>query len=337
VRKIANGVITTIAGNGVRLNTGDNIPATQPSIADPEGVAADAAGNLYFATGAIRKVSPTGLISTLAPGTTDTEYGVYGNLAADAAGNVFTLQSKVINFTLDPTNASVVKVDATGRVTPFAGNGAAGFSGDGGPATQAMFSIPSGLAVDPSGTVYVSDTGNSRIRKVTPGGTISTFAMLDSPLALALNSAGNLYASSNRTLIQRIAPDGTVTSIGGGSYVGDGRLGTDTALSNIGAVAADAQGTVYFTERGPAVQYSAVDANFPSGGNRIRAILAKPTDFQVSASTLQFAGQSGGAPTPVQIITVSSAVTGLEFNVTIDIKGTGDWCRPRPVPAECRA
>jgi len=330
VRKIANGVITTVAGNGIRLNTGDNIPAAQASIADPEGVAADAIGNLYIATGAIRKVSPAGTISTLAPQTTDTAYGLYGNLAADAAGNVFVLQSKVINFTADPSNASVVKIDTTGRVTPFAGNGVPGLSGDGGPATQAMFSVPSGLAVDPAGNVFVSDTGNSRIRKVT-GGIISTFAKVDNPLALTLNPSGNLYASSSRTLIQRITPDSTVTLIGGGgSYIGDGHLGTDTALSSIGAVAADAQGTVYFTERGQTVQYAALDANFPSGGNRIRAILAKPPAYQISPNTLQFSGQSGGAPTPVQIVTVSSAVTGLEFNVSIDTKGTGNWLQATP-------
>jgi sugar lactone lactonase YvrE len=139
----------------------------------------DAAGNLFIAdtdNHRIRKVTPGGVISTVAgngihsyggdggPATASLLHGPSG-LAVDAAGNLFIA---------DNNNNRVRKVTPAGVISTVAGNGTAGFSGDGGPATSAQLKSPSGVAVDTAGNLFIADSGNHRVRKVTPGGTIST-------------------------------------------------------------------------------------------------------------------------------------------------------------------
>ena len=216
IRKIdAAGIITTVAGNGISGYSGDGGPATNARISEPNGVAVDNSGNIFICdqyTNRIRKVNTAGIISTIAgnglmgytgdggPATNATMH-LPDQMGTDAAGNVY--------FS-DFYNNVVRKVSTTGIITTFAGNGIAGFSGDGGPATAAKLHGPAGVHFDLSGNCYISDASNNRVRKVTPAGIISTIAGTGtagfsgdggSPLLAQLNNvdlarpdaAGNIY------------------------------------------------------------------------------------------------------------------------------------------------
>jgi sugar lactone lactonase YvrE len=174
VRKVnAKGVITTVAGTGSPTPAygGDNGPATSAQLNNPYSVALDAAGNLYIAElgdDRVRKVAG-GVITTVV-GNGVQGYGGDGGpatgaklcnpyeVAVDTAGSLYIA---------DFCNARIRKV-ASGTITTIAGTGTAGFSGDKGPAGEAQLTIPEGVAVDASGRVYVADTGNDRIRVLTP-------------------------------------------------------------------------------------------------------------------------------------------------------------------------
>ncbi|HEY7392086.1 MAG TPA: hypothetical protein VH640_26445, partial [Bryobacteraceae bacterium] len=170
IRKISpSGIISTVAGNGLPGFSGDGGPATSASLYLPQGLAADNAGNLYFADNSrIRKVDTTGIITTVAgngspiglgegaPATSTGMVPVW--VAVDSAGNLYVVD--------DATNR-IRKVTTGGAITTVAGNGMAGFSGDGGPATSASLNAPSSVAVDSAGNIYIADLNNNRIRKVT--------------------------------------------------------------------------------------------------------------------------------------------------------------------------
>ena len=181
IRRVAaaTGIITTVAGNGLNGYSGDGSLATSGSLADPAGVALDAAGNLYiadFSNNVVRKVNAvTGVISTVVGGGSNpgddglgdngpafdaTLYGPAG-LAFDVAGNLYIA---------DSYNSLIRKVSpVTGIISVVAGSGSNPGTdglGDGGPATDAQLSNPMGVALDGSGNLYIADTGNNLVRKV---------------------------------------------------------------------------------------------------------------------------------------------------------------------------
>lgn len=217
VRKVslASGIITTVAGNGTRGFFGDGGPATSANLSDPIGVAADNAGNLFISDGSngrIRRVdATTGIITTYAGGgssmdegaaATSAAVGVPYGLALDAMGNLFYV---------DQAQARVRRIDAAAQtITTVAGNLVYGFSGDGGPATQASLSNPFDVALDATGNVYIADTGNQRVRRVDSAGVITTVAgpgdypalgdggpatsaYLESAAGIAFDAVGHLY------------------------------------------------------------------------------------------------------------------------------------------------
>jgi len=215
IRKIIpGGIITTIAGNGVQGYGGDSGPATAANLNQPSGVTI-ANGSLYIAdcwNNAIRKVDlSTGIITTVA-GT-----GVYGNTGDGGAAISATLRHpQDVKFDLSGNTLYIsdsdnnrIRVVSNGIINGFAGTGTAGFFGDNGAAAAARFYSPHGLAVDASGNVYISDTGNNRIRKVTSGiittvagsgtpgfsgdGGSPTVASLQLPTAVTLDVNNNLY------------------------------------------------------------------------------------------------------------------------------------------------
>ena len=179
IRKVdASGTIITVAGSGgfIRSDSagfsGDGGPATSAQLFEPHGVALDGAGNLYIAdTGnnRIRKVDASGTITTAAgtgphgfsgdggPATSAQLFEPHG-VALDGAGNLYIA---------DTGNNRIRKVDASGTITTAAGTGPHGFSGDDGPATSAQLNLPAGVALDGVGNLYIADTDNNRIRKVT--------------------------------------------------------------------------------------------------------------------------------------------------------------------------
>jgi sugar lactone lactonase YvrE len=229
IRKVSNGVITTVAGNGTPGFSGDNGPATSAQLntaATSLSIAVDAADNLYIADSGnqrIRRVS-NGVITTVAGNGTPGFSGDNGpatsarlssplSAAVDSAGNLYIA---------DSGNSRIRKV-SNGVITTVAGNGTFGFSGDNGPATSAQLSDIRGIAVDPAGNLYIADSGNSRIRKVSNGvittvagnGTLgfsgdngpATGAQINAPRGVAMDSAGNLYiAEVNNHRIRVLTP-----------------------------------------------------------------------------------------------------------------------------------
>jgi uncharacterized protein (TIGR03437 family) len=185
--------------------------------------------------------------------------------AVDDAGNIYIC---------DTQNHRVRKVSPNGVITAFAGSGALGSSGDGGPAIEASMNEPRGVIVDKAGNVYIADSQNNKIRRVTPDGRIDTFAgtnradfggdggpakdaFLNFPLGLALDSAGHLYFSDNgNNRVRRVdAADGKITTVAGNGFVGfdgDGGPATAATLSFPAGVAVDGAGNIYLVDQGNA-------------------------------------------------------------------------------------
>ena len=154
VRKVSGGKITTFAGTGRRGFSGDGGPATSAQLTDPHGVTVDRKGTVYIADGRrVRTVSPGGTITTLAGGG---DLTFPEDVAVDGKGKVY-----VADF-----GDNRVKVIRDGKITTVAGTGRPGYSGDGGPAASAQLDHPTGVALDGKGGVYISDSGNSRVRRV---------------------------------------------------------------------------------------------------------------------------------------------------------------------------
>jgi sugar lactone lactonase YvrE len=272
--------ITTFAGKtGTPDFTGDGGPATGAKLNGPYGVALDLSGNLYIAdyqNDVVRKIAINGVITTVAgsdslgysgdngPATSAKLNGPEA-VAVDTAGNLYIA---------DTVNNAIRKVSINGTITTFAGRGSGcaqqtDLVGDGCPATSAKLSVPSGVAVDPAGNVYIGDTSNNRIRLVSPNGIITTAAgtghsgysgdegpaagaMLDGPTGLALNAAGELYiADPSNFVIRKISANGTITTMAGSNsqgYFGDGGAAVDAKLNLPSGVAADNSGNVYIAD-----------------------------------------------------------------------------------------
>jgi sugar lactone lactonase YvrE len=182
IRKVdTSGKITTIAGTGTQGYNGDSIPATTAQLSLPAAVAIDSGGNLYIAdtwNHRIRKIDTSGTINTIAgtgfPGVlgdggpaTSAQVNQPEGIAVDSSGNVYIA---------DYGNSKIRKINASGIINTIAGTGSIGYSGDGGLATAASLNLPTGVAVDNLGNVYIADYQNSRIRKVDTSGTITTIA-----------------------------------------------------------------------------------------------------------------------------------------------------------------
>jgi sugar lactone lactonase YvrE len=285
VRKVStSGTITTVAGNGSSGHWGDGGTATNAGLASPWGVAVDAAGNLYIADSdnhRVRKVSMSGTITTVAgSGTTGYSGGGYSGDGGPATGATLNnpygvaVDTSGSLYIADTYNSRVRKVSTSGTITTIAGSTTQGLSGDGGPATDAGLAFPYGVAVDSAGNVYIADTDNHRVRKVSTSGTITTIAgsgttgysgggysgdggpatsaRLFNPYGVAVDAAGNVYiADTDNSRVREVSTLGTITTIAGtGSFglSGDGGRATIATLYSPYGVAVDMAGNLYVAD-----------------------------------------------------------------------------------------
>ena len=261
IRKVDSaGVISTVAG--------------REQLSNPYGVAPDGSGNLYIAdTGnhRIYKVNSAGVISTVAGSGTAGYSGDGGaavaaqlnfprGVAPDGSGNLYIA---------DTWNSRIRKVNSAGTITTVAGDGTAGFSGDGAAATAARLSYPSGVVLDGAGNLYIADWQNGRIRKVDTAGIITTVAgdggvgfsgdggaataaQLSGPRGVAVDGSGNLYiADYSNHRIRKVNSAGVISTVAGSGtagFSGDGGAAMAAQLNFPSGVALDALGNLYIAE-----------------------------------------------------------------------------------------
>jgi sugar lactone lactonase YvrE len=281
VRKItSSGIVSTVAGNGTINWRGEKVPATSADISYAAGMALDSAGNLYIADGQnymARRVDPSGIITTVVGNGIDGPSGSGGytgdngpanlaqlsatqGVAVDAAGNIYVA---------DTGNNVVRMVDTTGVITTIAGTGMPDYLGDKGPAIDAALNAPSDVAVDTHGNLYITDAGNSCIRKVDSAGVITTVvgtgesgyegdggpaakALLNSPSNVAIDASGNLYISdAGNNVIRKVSTAGIVTTAvgtGRGGFSGDNGPAASARLNSPQGVAIDSAGALYIAD-----------------------------------------------------------------------------------------
>lgn len=264
------GTITTFAGNGSPRSSGDGGPATSAGLF-PYAIAFDPAGNLYLSDTVnqnIRKILANGNIQTVVSGVSAV------SIAVNAAGNIYYP---------NPLNSTVVKILPGGSQVIIAGNGTAGYSGDGGPGDFAQLNLPNGVALDASGNVYVADSQNNVVRELTPGSV--------SPGLGAL-----VNAASNRD--NQVAPGEIVVIYGTG--IGPSTLTLNQPGSN----------GVYGTQvAGTSVQFNGMNAPMIyASANQVAAIV--PFEMIPVATvplTVTYQGQQTAA-SDVQIVQSAPAV-----------------------------
>jgi uncharacterized protein (TIGR03437 family) len=339
-------LITTVAGDGAAGFSGDDSAATVAQLCSPAGVAADANGNVFVAdtcNNRIRKISATGIITTVV-GNGVLGSGGDGGLATaaqlngpsgvvvDAPGNLFIA---------DTANQRIRKVSTSGIITTVAGTGTSGFGGDGGLATAAQLRLPQGVAVDGSGNLFIADTDNSRIRKVSTSGIITTVAgnsgfggdgglataaSLYIPYGVTVDGSGNMFiADTGNQRIRKVSAGGIITTVAGsesGLFCCDGEPATYAALYSPSGVAVDATGSLFITER---------------GSQRIRKVSASGIITTIAGTGVRgFSGDGGPAfgseldyPTGISIDAVGNlfATTGNRIRELISLPQLGVGCQ----------
>lgn len=265
IRKITpGGVVSTLAGSG-KEGFADGT-GSEAIFSQPNGLAIDEMGNIYiaeFSGNRIRKISPEGVVTTLAgsgkagfaDGTgVEATFNALEGIAVDSKGGVYVTDSK---------NHKIRKITQDGVVTTIAGSGKAG--GADGAGAAASFNLPIGVAVDSGSNIYVCDTDNHKIRKITPNGVVTTIAgsgkagaedgnssvaSFNQPLGIAVDGMGNIYVTEDKNhKIRKITPNGFVSTLAGSGKAGaeDG-YGTTASFNIPFGVAVDQFGTVYVSD-----------------------------------------------------------------------------------------
>jgi sugar lactone lactonase YvrE len=255
-----DGKLTTVAGNGVAGYAGDGGLASSAQLNHPTGLAIDSAGNLYIADQdnyRVRMVSTGGAITTVAGnGQTGPNYGGPGDGGQAINGEISFAGSVAVDshgnlYIADRMNSRVRVVTPNGVINTFAGSGSFGYGGDNGQAKAAQLNQPSAVAVDASGNLYIADSGNNRIRMVTPGGTISTVAGTTqlAVWGVTTDSNGDLYLYGGDSRIRKISA-GTINTIEGGVAPTGSAAALQTQLQYPEGLTTDANGNLYFAEAG---------------------------------------------------------------------------------------
>ncbi len=321
IRKISRtGLISTYAGTGIAGFSGDNGPAASAQINSPYGLAVDGAGNLYFAdlgNARVRKIDTSGVITTIAGGGSipagGANEGSLATLLALKAPRNVAWDGRGSIYISDFGGHRVYRLAADGALTTAAGSGVQGYSGDGSIAVNAQLSFPAAIAVDVRGNLYVGDSQNHLIRKVT-GGIITSIGRAALPTGMAVDGFGTLYIAdptagqietipasgpvvaypiaaqdlcfgpdgyvyaTDGKLVRRISFTGPSTLIGGGGNLAYGDRGSATLarLNHPSGVASDAAGNIFIADR---------------DNNRVRKVAPDGT-----ISTIAGTGDAGDAP-----------------------------------------
>ena len=281
VRRIDNnGIVTTIAGTGIGGYSGDGGTALNARINTPYDIAIDNNNNIYIAdigNEVIRKINQQGIISTIAgngsfgngasgigdggPATSAPLYDALA-VAVDNNGNIYIVET---------AKNSIRKVNSSGIISTIAGQGLffGGYSGDGGPASQAKLNGPIDIAIDNGGNILIADLGNHVIRKIAPSGIISTIAgngtpgysgdgglatlaQLNRPHGITVDNVGNIYITEDSNhVIRKINTSGIISTIAGTGtkgYSGDGGQAVNARLTIPERLAIDNAGNIYFSD-----------------------------------------------------------------------------------------
>jgi len=299
------GIITTIAGTGVGGFSGDGGPATKARLSFPEGIAVGPDGSIYFGdegNARVRKIDPDGIITTVAGGGSPADGLGDGGPATQAAlrfpqgvqvasdGTIY-----IADYSSGAFSDRIRKVTPDGIITTVAGTGINGFSGDGGPASQAQIDGVENVGIGPDGSVFIPVASEDRIRRVGPDGIITTIAggdnvqqgigdgqpavgaVLYHPQGVNAGQDGTVYISEfNGSRERAVGTDGIITTLAGNGvpgFSGDGGPATNAELNEPAAVAAAPDGTVYIADIGnnrirkvapPLPGFSGTDIAIPS-------------------------------------------------------------------------
>ena len=346
-----NGVVSRFAGNGNPALV--NGTGTAASFNSPEGLAIDAAGYIYVADAAnnvIRKISPYGVVTTLAGNVNAGSLNGTGTAASFSSPSSVVVDKSGNVFVTDAGNNLIRKITAAGVVSTFAGSGSGNYID--GTGTAAGFSNPSDIAIDAAGNLYVNDLGNQVIRKITAAGVVTTLAgtpgstgvvngtgsaaSFNYPAGIAVDVAGNVYVADKfNNLVRKITPAGVVTTLAGGGQNGDG-IGTVAGFSNPQGLASDASGNVYLSDVGTFRKISSVgyiSPNLPAG------LSFDPATGNISGTPLLAVAAANYTVTGYNV--TGSAVATLNIAVTGTIKVTApatkapilSYATPKSYPA----
>jgi uncharacterized protein (TIGR03437 family) len=328
---LPDGTITTLAGTGTAGAGSEGVAAGTSSLNSPMGVAVDPAGNILIAdtyNHRIRQVAADRKIRTIA-GTGTGGSGPDGRLATATAlrgPHAICVDRAGSLYIVDTSNHRVLRVSSGGIVQAVAGNGSPGSSGDGGAALLAQLNQPQACALDSFGNLYIADTLNHRIRKVSPSGIVSTVAgtqagmagdggpangaTLDLPAGVAVDDSGDIYISdTGNHRIRQVTPDGIIRTIAGTGtpgFSGDSGTAAAAQLNTPQGLYLDGSGSLYFAD---------------SGNNRVRRLVPDsvlPPDspaVPAAPAVVNALSLRTGPVAPGEIVTVFGAGLGPDAGV----------------------